>query len=240
MTFGFFDSGLGGLLMMQSCIEHQPYHNYIYVGDTLHLPYGPKGAQEIFDFMEPHLLWLFQEKKCDYVCVACNTASVKAVPQFIEKYPEYAEKFIDIITPTQQFLKAQKSALVLATQGTTSSQRYALGEYIKNVPMSGLVALIEDSHDEEALIMVQDALAYFPHEKTIILGCTHYLYLKEKLEKLYPNKKFVAQDRFIKEKIHSVAHSDISAISSAPSREFYVTKNHEEYSLKYQQIFKPI
>lgn len=233
MNIGFFDSGLGGLLMMESCIKNNPYHKYYYIGDTLNLPYGPKSPELILDCMEAYLLWLFEDKKCDYICIACNTASVKALPLFLEKYPNYQNKFIDIIVPTAEFLSSSDEAiLVLATQGTVASNRYQQGDHIYQVAMPGLVELIEAHKISEALVMVDDVLAYYPNIHRVLLACTHYIFLKDALEKKYPNHIFYTQDNYINSTIKKFNGDSLEA-----TPEYYLSRDSKDYSIKYEKEF---
>lgn len=235
MIIGFFDSGLGGLLMMESLRAKYRYDDFIYVGDTENLPYGPKNKFDILANMEPYLLWLFEEKKCDYICIACNTASVKSLGLFIKKNPHYQNRFIDIVNPTIEYLKTVDAALVLATTGTVFSGQYKVHEGIKQIPMPGLVDLIEEFREEEALVMIDDALLYYPDIQYVMLGCTHYVFLKDRLSKKYPKKKFISQSDFVLGQIHK-----IGTFGKKGSDEYFVSKESRLYSQKYNKIFLPI
>lgn len=235
MKIGFFDSGLGGLLMMRTLREKYKYDDFIYVGDTENLPYGPKDKFDILINMEPYLLWLFEEKECDYICIACNTASVKSFDLFIKKYPHYQDRFIDIVSPTIAYLKAVDTALVLATTGTVLSGQYKVHEGIKQIPMPGLVDLIEEFREEEALVMIDDILLYYPDIQYVMLGCTHYVFLKDRLSEKYPRKKFISQSDFVLGRIHKVG-----TFEKKGSDEYFVSKESQLYSQKYNKIFSHI
>jgi len=245
MKFGFFDSGLGGLLMMQSCILQHPHNNYVYVGDTKNLPYGPRASVEIDYLMEPYLLYLIEEEKCDYVFIACNTASVRALPIFIKKYPHYKHHIIDIIIPTLEFLNNISPAeiLVLATQGTVASKVYTQikDTIVRQVAMPGLVDLIEQGRKVEAIIMVRDALSYYPSITSVLLGCTHYVWLKDDLKTCFPSISFISQDTLLKKVINKLS------LRTKKQRDFifhkpryYVSGSSIEYSKKYNFPFKKL
>jgi glutamate racemase len=237
MKIGFFDSGLGGLLMMNSCRKTYPQYDYLYVGDTLHLPYGPKTTDDILSHMEPYLLWLFEEKKCDYICVACNTASVKALPLFLKKYPHYKIRFIDILQPTQDFLReTNKPYIILATEGTVASNCYNVSENIFQISMPGLVELIEDYKKDEAMIMVNKVLSNYPDILHVFLACTHYIFLKKEIEYLYPHKACIAQDIFIKNSINSINYH----AEKKGQTEYFVSNHGHEYTKKYGNVFTHI
>jgi len=200
MKIGFFDSGMGGLFMMQSCSETYPNHNYIYVGDTQNLPYGPRKSQEILGLMSPYLLWLLEVKKCDYVLVACNTASAQALESFINVYPKYSEKIMNIVHLTQNYLQANipqtKTLLVLATKRTVESQVYQKNG-TEQLAMPGLVDLIELGDRKGAFAMLTNALSYYPEINYVLLACTHYVALFETLKNFYPEIQFITQDSII-------------------------------------------
>jgi glutamate racemase len=137
MKIGFFDSGMGGLFMMQSCIEEYRNHEYVYVGDTKNLPYGPRDSVEIFELMSPYILWLFNEQKCDYVVLACNTASAQSLDMLIQKYPEYKKRLINIVTLTQSYINSEiKDCLFLLPKEPSRAR------YIKQAIHSSLLCLV--------------------------------------------------------------------------------------------------
>lgn len=233
MRLGFFDSGLGGLLMMESCRKHYPNHEYIYVGDTQNLPYGPRTAEEIEGFMSPYLLWLLNEKECNYVVIACNTASVKALPIFQKKYPEYASRIINIVDPTctylQENIDADQSLVVLATQGTVKSMMYNnQGIQTQQIPMPGLVDLIESDKKDAALSMVRDALSYYQDVNVVLLGCTHYSWLTEDLQKMNSSIEFISQDKILH---NIIASFPVLDVTEAP--EYYISEENKLYTESY-------
>lgn len=237
MKIAFYDSGLGGLLMTELVQKKYPNYNYVYVGDTAHLPYGPKDPIEILGYMEPYLLWLINSQLCDYVCVACNTASVKSLPLFIRKYPQYKKRFIDIVSPTQIYLEnINQLTLVLATTGTVASGLYNGNSFTTTIAMPGLVDLIEGGHIDTAIMMIDDVLSYYPNTKNIVLACTHYVRLKKNLTKKYSDIEFISQDNFI---INQIAEKNtINNSITKVTRDYFVTGDHEKYSQKYGYDFK--
>ncbi len=207
MKFGFFDSGLGGLLLMRSCMQQIPDHSYVYVGDTKNLPYGPRESQEICGLMTPYLLYLFQSEQCDYVVVACNTACARALPLFLKIHPEYTDRCINIISLTQYVLgnNSFKDVVLLGTQGTINSGIYTdVNDSIHAVAMPGLVEVIEQGMDLAAIAMVRDVLMEYPECSDLFLCCTHYVYLRETLRGLYPNISIHGQDEYVRDCIQDL------------------------------------
>jgi glutamate racemase len=102
MKIGFFDSGLGGLTILKAVVKELPQYDYVYYGDTLHLPYGDKTEEEIFTLTKTGIEYLF-EKGCVLVIVACNTASAETLRKLqdswlLETYPD--RKVLGVIVPT--------------------------------------------------------------------------------------------------------------------------------------------
>ncbi len=243
MKLGFFDSGLGGLLMMESCKKVFPKYNYVFTGDIKNIPYGPRTSEEIFMYMEPYVLYLLNTVHCDYVCIACNTASVKGLPLFIKKYPQYVHRIIDIVEPTIHFLsnnyQENNILLVLATQGTVSSGVYTSikNKIITQIPMPGLVNLIELNKKHEAIEMVKDAISYH-NTSLVLLGCTHYIWLVRVLEKEFPHITFIGQN-IILEKIFNNLEQ-IYENTEEGSSSYYVSGDHEGYTQRYSFPFKKL
>ncbi len=237
MKLGFFDSGLGGLLMMESCKKKYPNHQYVYLGDTKNLPYGPRSSEDIESFMSPYICYLLEDQNCDYVFIACNTASVRALPLFKRKYSHYTNKVIGIVKPSCDFLKSTlRSAdelLVLGTQGTVASNLYRVLPKIQQVAMPGLVELIEENKKKEALVLVQDALTYYPNITHVLLGCTHYSWLKQDLKKYYPNIYFISQDIVLCNVLQNLLKKE----SIQKTSHYFVSSSSQEYIQKYNKNF---
>ena len=79
MKIGIFDSGLGGLIVARAIRRAMPEYDYVYLGDTKRVPYGPRSAETVFEFTRECVDYLFKEEKCAMVILACNTASACAL-----------------------------------------------------------------------------------------------------------------------------------------------------------------
>ena len=239
MKLGFFDSGLGGLFVMESFRKEFSNYDYVYLGDTKNLPYGPRDTQELLGLMTPCLIHLLEQERCDHVIVACNTISVKALPLFLKKNPTYKGRVHGISDPTQELLVNLnlEKLLVLATHRTVRSGVYASSRSIQveQVAMPGLVDLIEDQDIKGALAMCDDALAYYPRIKNVLLGCTHYLLLKEELQQKYPQINFIGQDKII---VDYLARKGLRAKGTIDPPEYLVTYNSTAYQMRYGFDFK--
>ena len=187
---GFFDSGLGGLNIFKTVTAQLPNYNYLYLGDTLHQPYGPKPAAEVRGFVQAGVSFLF-DQGCEVVAISCNTATAQAL-SFIQSQflPTYAPNraVLGVIAPAAgaAVLATKNNRIgVIATQGTVDTHAFAeeiqqlrpeAAVYQQAAPE--LVSLIESGlhHGQEMQMMLQHYLQSLSTSgiDTLILGCVHY------------------------------------------------------------------
>lgn len=193
---GVFDSGLGGLTVLSSLIEALPSERFLYLADQAHLPYGDHPLTTIQGYAESisdHLI----RRGVKAVVMACNISSVTAGPKLEARYG--SSRAFSMIEPgAQAALQAAgpdpKAIGVLATTGTAKSkaysqalQRASQGTQVIEVACPKFVPLVESglSHSEAAVeaakVYLQPILA--AGAETVILGCTHYPFLAETLQK---------------------------------------------------------
>jgi len=211
MNIGFFDSGLGGLLVLKATVDALPQYNYVYFGDTANVPYGDRTQENIYELTIKALEFLFR-KNCSLVIVACNTVSSEALRKIQDVYlPQHHpdKKVLGVIIPTIETVLALSNDQVtlLATSRTIDSGKYKVEfdkrlfntEALTLLAAPKLVPLIEAGQIEEAarqVIKKLDATARVG--EVVILGCTHYCALKEVLRNVYQNKMvFISQDEVI-------------------------------------------
>ncbi len=191
---GVFDSGLGGLFIANAIRAQMPAYDYVYLGDTLNLPYGRRSNQSIYDLSQAAMKYLFAQG-CDLIVMACNTASVAALRRLqqeflIQDYPQ--NRILGVVVPTLEAAiehGAQKIGL-LATERTVHSSIYEIELQKINpavelvaVPSPLLVPLIEHEGEKYLDMVLQDYLKPILAAKcqSLILGCTHYVALKKYL-----------------------------------------------------------
>lgn len=196
---GVFDSGYGGLTILDGIRKRMPEYDYIYLGDNARAPYGTRSFDVVYEFTLQAVQKLFA-LGCPLVILGCNTASAKALRSIQQKYlPAYApdHRVLGVIRPTAEVvgqLSRTHHIGVLATEGTIKSQSYNL-EIEKLYPGSTIVGqacpmwvpLVECGEFDKlgADYFVRDSLqkllAQDPLIDTIILGCTHYPLLLDKI-----------------------------------------------------------
>ncbi len=194
---GVFDSGLGGLRVLDRLMQTLPDERFVYLGDTLHMPYGQKTLPQVTDYFSGCLNWLFEAHQAKMMVVACNTAASVASHLFshYEGVP-----FVDPVTPICRWLKAEGKyhrVGVMATPATVASNRYQilLDELqaplvLNQVGCDNLASLIEEGKGETPACnaMLRQYLTPLREKasEAIVLGCTHYPYVMDQVIALAP------------------------------------------------------
>jgi glutamate racemase len=243
LKIGVFDSGLGGLFILKALKQKLPQYDYLYVGDTLHVPFGDRSQESLYRITRKAVDYLFKHD-CGIVLLACNTASTMALRQLQQEYlPKHYpdQRILGPIIPTVEITSGARVGII-ATKATVHSRTY-LKEFKKIHPKTrvfqvatpGLVPLLENGQQAEAEQYLSDTLATFKGKNidTLILGSTHYTLLT-KAAKKYLSKKVnvISQDTFIPTsfKKYLVRHPEItSGLSEKSSIKLLVTKLNPHY-----------
>jgi glutamate racemase len=257
---GVFDSGYGGLTILEAIRQQLPQYDYLYLGDNARAPYGTHSFDVIYRYTLQAVNYLI-EHDCILVILACNTASAKALrtiqqhdlPLINEKMRKCEnEKMVNVlgvIRPTVEAVPAiTKTGHVgiLATPATVSSESYVLElEKIadslivtqQTCPM--WVPLIESGEHNKpgADYFVQEylneILAKDPKIDTLVLGCTHYPLLKEKIAKVANNVNIIAQGDLVANSLkdYLLRHPEYaSQLSLNASCRYLTTENADRFS----------
>lgn len=245
MKIGFFDSGLGGLTIMNAVTKELPQYDYEFYGDTANLPYGDKKEEEIFELTKRGIEHLFA-KDCLLIIVACNTASAETLRKLQTEYLQinYPDRrILGVIIPTIEKLLEERieEAILIGTNRTIESKKYhiELNKYteapkLNSIATPSLVPLIEAQKYDEAYAQICSIIDSRTTEKGIILGCTHYTTLNAKLSDRYreDNFKIISQDEIIPKKLHEYLnrHPELEKhLSKNSKRNIYLTKHSEIY-----------
>ncbi len=201
---GVFDSGYGGLTVLRALVDRLPAYDYLYLGDNARAPYGNRSFSTIHQYTLQAVKWFF-EQGCPLVILACNTASAKALRTIQQQdLPSLApeNRVLGVIRPTAEVMghHTQTGHVgVLATPGTVQSDSYVL-EMAKFFPAVTVhqqacplwVPLIEQGEhvgpgaDYFIQKDLQALLAQSPQTDLVLLACTHYPLLEEKLRHYLP------------------------------------------------------
>ncbi len=197
MAVGIFDSGLGGLTVLDAVTKRLPDLPLVYFGDSAHAPYGVRDADDIYDLTTQATQRLF-DAGCDLVILACNTASAAALRRMQEGWVPEGKRVLGVFVPLIEALTerqwgdnspprevATKHVALFATPATVSSRAFqrelafrAIGVDVEAQACGGVVDAIEDGDMilAEALVKSHvDALKRkMPDPDAAVLGCTHY------------------------------------------------------------------
>jgi len=203
-AIGIFDSGYGGLTVFRAIKDLLPQYDYLYLGDNARAPYGNRSFDVVYKYTLECVEWFFRQS-CPLVILACNTASAKALrtiqqKDLVDRYPE--KRVLGVIRPTAEIIGtfSQSGVIgILGTMGTISSHSYEIeiehfAPEIKVVqhacPM--WVPLIENGehHGREMDAFIESDLKQLfrqdPGIDTILLACTHYPLIADKIERHLP------------------------------------------------------
>lgn len=196
---GVFDSGIGGLSVLEELEKVLPNEDFYYYGDSINNPYGEKSDQELLEITS-HIVDVLKENGTKIIVIACNTATTRVMKKLREKYPEM------IFVGTVPAIKVacdhdSKNTLVMATEATTHSLRTA--ELIRDnkrkdqniylVSCPGLANAIETKNEEKIKSILQETFLPYKDKNidTIVLGCTHYPFIKKEILEEMPGVKLV-------------------------------------------------
>lgn len=198
VKIGVFDSGVGGKSVAQAIQQALPEHEVVLREDKKNLPYGTKTPEQLLQLVVP----IFQDmiaSGCDVIVVACNTVTTNCISELRTMFSIPLVGIEPMLKPATALTKT-KSIGVLATPGTLNSERYRWlkSEYCENVAVhepdvSKWASLIEDSSMNQKDIehTVQNLLEL--DVDVIVLGCTHYHWIREELLELADGKAEVIQ-----------------------------------------------
>lgn len=233
---GVFDSGYGGLTILDKIRKQMPEYDYLYLGDNARTPYGTRSFEVVYEFTLQAVEKLF-ELGCPLVILACNTASAKAlrtIQQVNLPFIDETRRVLGVIRPTAECvgsLTQTGHVGILATSGTIKSESYLL-EINKLHPALSVtgeacpmwVPLVENNESQSpgADYFIQkhinNLLDKDPLIDTVILGCTHYPLLMDKIKTFMPpHIQVIAQGEY-------VAHSLQNYLSRHPEMDERCTK----------------
>lgn len=201
---GVFDSGYGGLTILRQIRQFLPQYDYVYLGDNARAPYGNHSFEVIYRYTLEAVEALFA-RGCQLVILACNTASAKALRTIQQRDLERldpARRVLGVIRPTVEAvcrLTTSRHVGVLATAGTVNSGSYTLEihKLARDIVVTGQacpmwVPLVEnyefDSPGADYFVRkrIEGILRLDPQIDTLILACTHYPLLMNKIVKYTP------------------------------------------------------
>lgn len=248
---GVFDSGYGGLTVLKELVKQLPQYDYLYLGDNSRAPYGTRSFDTVYRYTLQCVQWLLQQN-CPLIILACNTASAKALRTIQQKdLPHIAPsaRVLGVIRPTTETIGQYTNTRhigILATSGTVQSQSYKI-EIEKFYPDITIeqeacpmwVPLIENGEhlSAGADYFIQKHIDHILSKDgqidTLLLACTHYPLLKNKIKKIVPaNVTVLSQGEIVARSLQNYLHRHPEIerrITQKAQRVFYTTDATEDF-----------
>ena len=256
---GVFDSGYGGLTILKELKQTLPQYDYLYLGDNARAPYGPRSYDTVYQYTLEAVNWFFNQG-CSLVILACNTASAKALRTIQQKdLPKMApdKRVLGVIRPTTEILgnfSTTHQVGILGTLGTIQSDSYPI-ELAKFFPDLKVfqqacplwVPLIENGEQDKpgADYFVKSYLDQLFSQSadidTLLLACTHYPLLADKIRAYMPKGVNVVTQGVIVAKSlakYLESHPDLAQkCSQSGQLSFYTTDNPQAFELQASTFF---
>lgn len=210
MKIGVFDSGVGGLSVANAIMAAFPQHDVIFMNDSKHVPYGTRSTDEILQFVLPILQSLVQDG-CQAIVIACNTVSTTLIEQLRHDLDVPLIGVEPLIKLAAEMTESGVVA-VCATPRTLSSERYKVlketyAEDIKVIEpdCSDWSLLIEQQEMKQHHILDDLEPALQAGADVVVLGCTHYHWIEEEIERLVNGRAAIIQpEPFVIEELTQV------------------------------------
>ncbi len=255
---GIFDSGYGGLTILSQIREQMPEYDFLYLGDNARTPYGTRSFEVVYEFTVQAVKTLF-DMGCSLVILACNTASAKAlrtIQQIDLPKIDSRKRVLGIIRPTAECIGSitcSRHVGVLATSGTIKSQSYPLEikKLFPDITVCGeacpiWVPLVEsgeagsDGADYFVRRHIENLLVKDNKIDTIVLGCTHYPILYDKIRRYTPEHiHIVTQGEYVARSLtdYMRRHPEMDAMCTRKGICSFLTTESVDTFRSYASIF---
>lgn len=192
---GVFDSGIGGLSILNELKTMLPHENFLYYGDSKNCPYGEKSDEELFEITSKIVCYLKSEG-CRLIVIACNTATTRCMKKLRETFNDLI--FVGCVPAIKLACDQEyKNILVMATPATIESERthqlvkdnIREDQKIYLVPCFGLADAIEKNDSVRIKNILNNIFFEYKDKNidSIVLGCTHYPFIKKEILVVMPN-----------------------------------------------------
>lgn len=249
---GVFDSGYGGLTILDKIRKVLPEYDYIYLGDNARAPYGTRSFEVVYEFTRQAVSKLF-DMGCHLVILACNTASAKALRSIqMNDLPNIdpARRVLGVIRPTVECIgniTQNQHIGILATAGTVKSESYPLEihKLFPDIRVSGVacpmwVSLVENNESQNEGTdyfirkYIDQLLTKDPQIDTVILGCTHFPILLPKIRQYIPEHiSVISQGEYVAQSLKDYLrrHPEMDAKCTKNGNcSFYTTEAEEKFT----------
>ena len=248
---GVFDSGYGGLTILKEIRKLLPEYDFMYLGDNARTPYGTRSFEVVYEFTLQAVIRLF-ELGCPLVILACNTASAKALRSIQQNdlpYLDNSRRVLGVIRPTAESIgevTVSRHVGILATSGTIKSESYPMEikKLYPDIKVTGVacpmwVPLVEnkefDSDGADFFVKkyINELLEKDNQIDTIVLGCTHYPLLIDKIREFTPDGiRIITQGEYVADSLKDYLkrHNEInSRCTKGGNCHFLTTESVEKF-----------
>lgn len=249
---GIFDSGYGGLTIFDKIRKLMPEYDYIYLGDNARAPYGTRSFEVVYQFTRQAVSFLFEEG-CQLIILACNTASAKALRTIQQTdLPRWdaTRRVLGVIRPTVELVdrvSRSKHVGILGTSGTIASNSYTIeiAKMFPHIQVTGeacpmWVPLVENNEfnspgaDYFVEKHINHILSLDPLIDTLVLGCTHYPLLIDKIRKFLPaGVTLLSQGKYVADSLQDYLrrHPEMDRkLTKGGTCRFMTTESAEKFS----------
>lgn len=186
-----FDSGIGGLNVLNACVKRYPHFDYIYAADNFNVPYGMRSAEEVFSLATAVLDGAMKYRPSAIV-IACNTVTAECIGRLRERYPV---PIVGMQPAVKEAAKRGGKCAVLVTEATAQSGNFRalVAENFPSAticPCPDLAAYIEGNIFSLPEVLPKGLVSLPQNCENIVLGCTHYIYLSGQISRAYSCRIF--------------------------------------------------
>lgn len=244
----FFDSGIGGLTVLNKVKKVLPNESCLYYGDTLHMPYGEKSKEQLLEYSD-NIFKFFEEKGAKAVVMACNTTSSVVYEEVKGKYNFKLYPIVQSVAEILANLDVKRLG-IFATRATISSKAYQneIAKYNSEMDVFGQfcpdwVHFVEKNsmNDPQNMEIIKSDLEkmLLNNPEKIVLGCTHYPFLVDVLSKFAPRDMFIDPAIPFAEYIKSdLASANLLSDDEIVEDEFYVSSNPELFKSSAKMFYE--
>ena len=197
LKIGIFDSGIGGLTVLNQAVCTLPGLEYLYYADTDHVPYGLKSKKEIIQYVDESIQFMIS-KKVEIIVIACNTATSVAIDYLRKKYSKLPILGMEPAAKAALNHNHDKRVMLIATPVTIKDEklknllsRVDEQHFVDLLPLPNLVNYAEKEmfHSAELIHYLRSELSKYQLDKyaALVLGCTHFNYFKDTFREIFPD-----------------------------------------------------
>lgn len=245
---GFLDSGLGGISVLGEAMRMLPNENFVYFGDTAHIPYGDKPPEEVYRYTHQAVEQLM-EKGCKAIVIACNTATSVAAARLREEISTLPIIGMEPALKPASLLPGEGKVLVMATRVTLSLPKFEslmerYGQDAIPLPCPGLMECVEDGEFSGNRVETLLKSLFAPHLhqpiKAVVLGCTHYPFLKSTIRRFFPETTMLVDgsEGTVRQLARRLAENGLLSDACGGQVEFLSSLPGEEPLLRMRQMLK--